>query len=122
MSGRAGTWIGIAVLALIALAITVLPSGGNAVDVVFDALRAAFLVMIGFAGWRLYLSQQLWLSSLSDLHRGVLYGAIAASVFVLAADQRFAEIGAGLAGQLIVLGACAAAVYWVWSESRRYVI
>jgi hypothetical protein len=117
-----GTWIGIGVLALVALAVTALPSGGNAVDVVFDALRAAFLVMIGFAGWRLYVSQQFWLSSLSDLHRGVLYGAIAAAVFVMAAGQRFAEVGAGQVGQLIVLAGCAGAVYWVWSESRRYVV
>ncbi len=120
MSDRGRLLRGFAIVALIALAVTLLPGGGNGVDVFVDLLRALFLVALAAGGWRLYYSQQFWLNSLSDLQRGVLYGAIASAVFTLSARQRFDELGGGLLLQVIVLGACAAAVYWVWNESRKY--
>lgn len=119
MTDRTRLWRGLAIVALIALAVTLLPGAGNGVDVFVDALRCLFLAAIAASGWRLYVTQQFWLSSLGDLQRAVLYGAIAVAVFTLAADRRFDELGGGLLMQMVVLGGCGAAVFWVWSESRR---
>ncbi len=120
MSDRSRLLRGFGILALIALAVTLLPGAGNGLDVFVDALQCVFLVAIAAGGWRLYYSQQFWLNSLGDRQRGVLYTAIAVAVFTLTANQRFDELGGGLLVQMIVLAGCGAAVYWVWVESRRY--
>ncbi|MBJ7347484.1 MAG: hypothetical protein JHC87_02805 [Thermoleophilaceae bacterium] len=121
MSDSRRTLLGLGVLALIALALTVLPRGGNALDVAFAALQCVFLAGLAASVWRLYNANQFWLNALSDLHRGVLYGAGAIAVLASAGRGRFEQVGGS--GTLLfftVLGLCAGAAYWVWRESNRY--
>ncbi|MFY9469293.1 MAG: hypothetical protein WAP37_04170 [Solirubrobacterales bacterium] len=118
---RRRLYAGIGLIALFALAITVLPGGGEAVEVISAALQAAFLAAMAFAAWRLYRSRATWLSSLPDRHRGVLYAAIATAVWTVVAIGRFRELGGAWALPWIaVMAASGFAVFWVWRESRRY--
>lgn len=115
--------IGLLIIALVAFAIVVLPSGGDVINVAAGAIQAAFLAVIAFALVRMYRARGSWLSALPDRDRGVLYGALALGTLVLVARGRFQEVGDG--GTMLWLGAlaaCAAAIYWVWRESRRYII
>lgn len=123
MSGdRANLLRGLGIVALIALAIVLLPGGGEGLDLFVDALTCLFLAAIATTGWRLYNSQQFWLNALSDTLRATLYGAIAVALFAIAADPRFETLRGGGLLQIVVLVGCGGAVYWVWRESRRYVI
>lgn len=118
---RRRTYIGLAAVAIFALLIVVLPSGGDFVTFISAALQAAFLAAIAVSLARLYRSQSMWLSGLSDRDRGVLFGAAAIAVLAIAADERFRSIGSG--GRLLEYGiviACGFAAFWVWRESRRY--
>jgi hypothetical protein len=118
---RRNTYIGLAVIALVALAIVALPSGGDFTRFVSDALQAAFLAAIAVSVARLYRSQSMWLSALSDRDRGILYGAGAIATLTIVADERWREIGnGGRVAQWCIVGACAFAAYWVWRESKRY--
>jgi hypothetical protein len=117
------TWIGIGIIALVALAIVVLPSGGSVVDLVNNTINAVFLTIIGIGMVRLYRSQGEWLSSLSERDRGIVYGAIALATLSIVAIDRFRSLwNGGIVLVILIVAACGFAIYWVWRESRRWVI
>ncbi len=60
------------IIAVIALALAVLPGGGPTVDVVLRLLGVAFGTAIAFFGLRLYREHRFTLDSLTDFQRVVL--------------------------------------------------
>jgi hypothetical protein len=117
------TWIGIGVIALVALLIVALPSGGSFVDLVNNSLNAIFLTILAISAVRLYRTQGEWLSSLSDRDRGVVYGAIAVATLSVVAIDRFRSLwNGGVVLVILIVAACGFAIYRVWRESRRWAI
>jgi TRAP-type C4-dicarboxylate transport system permease small subunit len=117
------TWIGLGIIAIAALLIVLAPSGGSVVNLVNNTLNAIFLTLIAFGMVRLYRTQGEWLSSLSERNRGIVYGAIAAATLTLVAADRFRALwNGGIVLVILVVGACGFAIYWVWRDSRRWVI
>lgn len=115
-------WRNLGVVALLALGITLLPRGGEVIDVAGTTVQAVFLAALAAAGWRFYRSRKLWLDALGDRDRALLYGAVGAGIFTVAAKGRFDSFGGGNLLWLGVLALCGFGVYWVWRESRRYSI
>lgn len=110
----------IAILAMVALAITVLPAGDSAATVAAATLRFAFVGAIGAAGWRLYRSRGFWLDALGDRLRGMLYGSAALIVLTLVAEARVRGNGQfGTLAWMALLAAGGGGIYYVWRESRR---
>ena len=123
MNNPRRTWIGLGIIAFVALMIVVLPSGGSVVDLVNNTLNAVFLTIIGVGMVRLYRSQGEWLSSLSERDRGIVYGALAIGTLSVVAINRFRSLwDGGIVLVILILAACGFAIYWVWRESRRWVI
>lgn len=121
--GKRRLWIGIGVILVAALLITALPNGASFAVLVGNALQAVFLVVIGVAMARLYRTQGEWLGSLSDRDRGVVYGAIALGLLAIVATARFKTLwNGGIVLVLVILAACAFAVYEVWRRSQRWVV
>jgi hypothetical protein len=117
------TWIGLGIIALVALLIVAMPSGGSFVSLVNNTINAVFLTIIAFGLVRLYRSQGEWLSSLTERNRGIVYGAFAAGTLAIVAVDRFRELwNGGIVLVILILVGCGAAVYWVWRDSRRWVI
>jgi hypothetical protein len=117
------TWIGIGIIALVALLIVAMPSGGSFVDLVNNSLNAIFLTLIGVGVVRLYHSQGEWLSSLSERDRGIVYGAVAVATLSVIAIDRFRSLwNGGIVLVILIVAACGFAIYWVWRESRRWAI
>ena len=110
----------IGIVALVALAIVVLPGGGTAADTVLALISLAFLAAIAWFGWRLYKENQFTLMSLSDTHRTLLYGGIALAFAALVATPRLWGNGGWSLVWIAMLGAAAGTIYYVWTESRRY--
>ena len=110
----------VAIIALIALAVVAVPGGGNAADLLLAIISLAFLAVIAWFGARLYRENQFTLLSLSQNHRALLYGAVALVFATLVATDRLWDTGAGTLVWFALLGAAAASVYYVWTESRRY--
>jgi len=109
-----------AILALIALAIVVLPGGGPTLHVVLSLLSIAFFVLIAMFGVRLYREQQFTLDSMSERQRWVLYGSIGLAFLTFTATPRLFDTGIGVLVWLVLLGAASYGVMWVFVSYRRY--
>ena len=110
-----------ALVALIALALTVAPGGGPALNVFLTLLAIAFFAAIALFGYRLYRERRFTLDSLTDGQRLILYGSIGLAALTFTATNLL--IGAGILGVMAWLGLlalCAFGGYWVYMSSRRY--
>jgi hypothetical protein len=109
------------VIALIALAIVVLPGGGNALDVVLTLLTIAFFTAIALLVYRLFRQYRIELESLDATLRLALYGSLGLVLLVLTATDRLFEAGGG--GVLLwfaLLALASYGIFWVWTRYRRY--
>ena len=121
MSDRRRTYFGLLAIAVVALLIVVLPSGGKFVEVVGSSLKAGILALMALAAARLYRTQSEWFSALTDRDRGLLYGAAAIATLAYVADPKFRSLGSnGPIIEYAIYGVCAYVAYWVWRESKRY--
>jgi hypothetical protein len=110
----------IAIIAAVALAVAVLPGGGDTARFVLGALSLGFLAAFGFLGYRLYMENRFTLWSMSTRHRAMLYGGIAAAGATLIATSRLWESGFGTMIWFVLLGGSGLTIYHAWVESRRY--
>ncbi len=110
-----------AIVALIALVLTVLPGGGPALELAVAVLMIAFFTAIALLGYRLYRQFGFELDSLTDRQRLVLYSSIGLALLTFAASRRMFDLGgAGMLAWLALLGLCSYGVYWVWTQYRSY--
>jgi uncharacterized protein involved in cysteine biosynthesis len=110
-----------AILALIALAIVVLPGGGTGLSVVLWLLTIAFFVAISLFGFRLYREHRYTIQSLSVAERGVAYGSVGLAFLNFVATQRLFNLGGGgVLVWLAILGLCSYGIYWAWTHSQQY--
>ena len=109
------------VVALIALALVVLPGGGSALDVVLSLLTIIFLSAIAFLGYRLYQQYRLDLDGLEPNTRLALYGSVGLAILTVVATDRLFDVGgAGVIGWFALLALCSYGIYWVWLQYRSY--
>ena len=109
------------IVALIALAIVVLPGGGPTLNVVMTLLSIAFFAGIALFGIRLYREQRFTLDALSDRQRFVLYGSIGLAMLNFTATSRlFNAGGLGVLLWIALLGLCSYGVMWVYVSYRSY--
>jgi len=115
------TGLSFAVVALVALAVVVLPGGGSALNVTITVLTIAFFVAIALLGYRLYRENRFTLESLRDSDRLVLYVSIALAFLAFTATRRLFDAGGvGVLAWLAMLAFASYGVFWVILRSRRY--
>ena len=110
------------VVALVALALTVLPGGGAALDVVLMVLSLLFLAVIAALGYRVYRQYHFDLEALQPNVRLALYASIALAVLTVVGTSRLFDLGGG-AGIIVwfaLLALCSYGLYWVWTQYRSY--
>jgi O-antigen ligase len=110
----------VAIIAVVALAVVVLPGGGETANAVLAIISVAFLAAIASFGWRLYKENRLTLFSLERLHRVLLYGGAALAFMTLVATPRLWQTGLGTLAWIALLAAAVGSMFYVWNESRRY--
>lgn len=111
----------LAIVALVALAIVLIPGGGSGLDVLLTVLSIAFFVAIALLGARLYREHHLSLDALTQQQRGVLYGSVGLAFLAFAATQRLFDAGGlGVLAWLAMLGGCSFGVFWVYTQARQY--
>jgi drug/metabolite transporter (DMT)-like permease len=109
------------VVALIALALTVLPGGGSALDVALALLTVVFLAAIAFLGYRLYRQYQIDIQTLDPNVRLALYGSLALAILTIVGTDRLFDVGgAGVIVWFALLALCSYGMYWVWTRYRSY--
>lgn len=111
----------IGIIVLIALAVTLLPGGGPAVDVALTLVTALFFTAIAVMGYRLYREHHFSLDALESRQRLILYGAVGLAFLTFAATQRlFGAGGLGAIAWILLLCLASYGVFWVFTQSRRY--
>jgi hypothetical protein len=109
------------ILALVALALVVLPGGGAAVSVILTVLGAAFLISLAFFLLQLYRENRWTLESMDTVYRVVLYASIGLAFLTFAGYQKLWQAG-GTSGRVVWLALLALAgygVFWSWAQARR---
>jgi hypothetical protein len=110
----------VAIIAVLALAVAVLPAGGTAADVALELLLMGFLVAIGLFAYRIYLENQLTLSTLSDARRAILYGACGVIALMIVGTDELTGSGTGVLVWVGLIGLSAFAIVRVWTDAQRY--
>jgi TRAP-type C4-dicarboxylate transport system permease small subunit len=109
------------VVALVALALTLLPGGDSALDVALTLLTILFFGAIAWFGYTLYTRNRETIWELSDRQRLVLYASVGLAFLTFTATNRlFDEGGLGVLAWLALLGVCSYGVFWVWTQYRAY--
>jgi uncharacterized membrane protein YfcA len=109
------------VVALIALAFTVLPGGGGALRVAGALLSIVFLAALTFLAYRLYRQNRIDIETLDANVRLALYASIAGAVLTVVGTSRLFDVGgAGVVVWFALLALCSYGIYWVWTQWRSY--
>ena len=110
----------ILIILLLALAVWLLPGGGTGADIVGQLISIAFFVAIWFVLVYVYRNFRLTIFTLGDRHRGLLYGGLAAILFLGASADRFFDSAAGTFVWFAILGVGAYALITVFRSWREY--
>lgn len=78
----------VAIVALIAAAVFVLPGGGRAASTFEGVLLVGFGVGFGYLGLRMYREYRVTLYGLGDRTRATLYGSLALAAFLVVGYSR----------------------------------
>jgi hypothetical protein len=110
----------VAIIAVLALGVAALPGGGTAADTVLAALLLGFLAAMGLFAYRMYMENQLTLSTLRDWQRAVLYGAFGVIALMIAGADELLSSGAGTLVWIGLIGLSGFAIFRIWTEARSY--
>jgi drug/metabolite transporter (DMT)-like permease len=110
----------ILIILVIAALVVILPGGGTGASVVIQAISLAFLACLGWVASIMYRQNRTTLYALGDGRRAVLYGALAVATLTLTATPRLWNSSGGSVAWLVLMGACAYAVFAVVWSARKY--
>ena len=111
----------VAIIALLALAVAVVPGGGTAAATLLQALLMAFLAAIAWFAYTIYRQQQMTLMTLTDGRRAILFGAFGLIVLMIAGYDKFREWGDGaIVGWIALLALAVVAIIAVWRQASTY--
>ena len=110
----------IGVVILLALAVWLLPGGGDGASFVMQVLNAIFIVLIAIGCGLLYRNFRGEIFALGDQWRFALYAAIGIAVVTVAASGRLFDTGAGAVLWFALVGGASYTLYLVWQHHRSY--
>jgi drug/metabolite transporter (DMT)-like permease len=110
----------ILIILVIAALVVILPGGGTGASVVIQAISLAFLACLGWVASIMYRQNRTTLYALGDGRRAVLYAALAVATLTLTATPRLWSSSGGSVAWLVLMGACAYAVFAVVWSARKY--
>jgi hypothetical protein len=117
---RAKTARNLAIIAVIAAAIFLLPGGHRAANTAAAVLQIAFAVAIGYIGLRFYRERRMAIQSLGDSHRALLYGALAVAMTLALGKITMWETGLGELVWFIAAGGVIYSLIVVYRRWRAY--
>ena len=111
----------VAIIAVLALAITVLPGGDAAARTALNALGICFLAAIAWFGYTIYRQQQLTIDTLEDGRKAILFGSVGLICFCIAGYSQFRAWGGGaVVGWIALVALAVIAIIAVWREATTY--
>jgi hypothetical protein len=108
------------IILAVAAAVAFLPGGGKTAGFVSSLLTTGLAIIFVLLGVRFYREHRVALFGLGDLHRALLYGALAAFVVAMAGRGVLLDTGLGTLAFFVLLFGAIAALYAVWQHHRAY--
>jgi hypothetical protein len=118
MSTQAARNVGIIVL--VALAVWLVPGGGEGADLVGKTLNAIFIVVTAMIVGILYRQYRAEIFGLGDPWRFGLYAAVGVALLTVSITQRLWATGPGALVWCMLIGTCSYALYIIWRRYRSY--
>jgi hypothetical protein len=110
----------IAILLLIALAVFLIPGGGQAVSTFEAVLMIGFGVAIGYLGLRFYREYRMSLYGLGDHYRALFYLTVAVAAIAVLGQKRMWQTGSGELVWFILVGFVVYSVVTLVRRARSY--
>ncbi len=108
----------VAIVALLALVLTVLPAGGNIADGILTALSLLFLGAIALLAVRFWTQNSLSRDAMTDRQRGTIYGSLGAIALMVAGTDELFETGAGTFAWLVIVGVSIWLIVTTWRQAQ----
>jgi hypothetical protein len=108
----------VAIVALLALIVAVVPGGGNAAEGILAAITLIFCAIIAAAGYQLWRQYRLTYLGLTDGRRALFVGSLGAIVLMIAGATELTSTGAGLLVWIGVIGLAVFTLIKVWGDAR----
>jgi hypothetical protein len=108
------------IIVALAAAIFAIPTAGVGAGIIESLLHIGFAAAIWFILMRVYRGNRTRIFDLGERHRGLLYGGLAALLFLAAAASRWWGEGALTVMWFVVLGAAVYALVVVFRYWREY--
>ena len=108
----------IAIIALLALALTVLPAGGNIAEAVLAMLSILFAVAIGAMLIRFWRDSGLQRDTFTDRQRWLTYGSVGAIALMIAGTDELLSSGPGVIVWVAVMVGAGWLIFNTWREAQ----
>ena len=108
----------VAIVALLALGLTVLPAGGNVTEAILVTLSIVFAVAIGGTLIRLWKNTSLQRDTFTDRQRWLIYGSIGAIALMIVGTDELLSSGAGTIVWVAVLVGAGWLIFNTWREAQ----
>ncbi len=108
----------VAIIALLALGLTVLPAGGNIAEGILVTLSLAFGVAIAALLIRLWRTKGLQRDALTDRQRWLIYGPIGAIALMLVGADELLSTGPGTVVWVAFLAVSGWLIFNTWREAQ----
>lgn len=110
----------VAIIALLALAVTVLPAGGNVVEAILTALTIAFLAAIALLAGRIWKQTGFTRDTMDDRRRAIFYGSLGALALMVAGLDEMLGSGAGTVAWLAIVGLAGYLAFTTWRQASSF--
>jgi hypothetical protein len=110
----------VAIILLLALAVDLLPGGGEAAEAMLQALTMAFMAAIGWLVYRLYRDQELTIAGLTDSQRAGLFGSVGAIALLFVGYDEFQSFAGGVLLWIALMAGAVAAIFLIWRSTTSY--
>lgn len=106
----------VAIIALLALGLTVLPGGGNIATALLTALSLVFLVAIGLLAARVWKESSLTRDVMTDRQRTIVYGSLGALALMIAGLDELLDSGGGTVAFIAIVALAVYLLVTTWRE------
>jgi hypothetical protein len=110
----------VAIILALAAVVDFLPGGGAAAATVMAALTRIFMAALAWFVYRLYREQQLTLSTLTDLQKAGLFGAVGGIALLIVAYDEFSSWGGGVLLWIALVAGCLGGIFLIWRSATSY--
>ena len=108
----------VAIIALLALILTVLPAGDNITDGLLVALSLILLGAVALLLVRFWQQSSLTRDTMTDRQRGIVYVALGAIALMIAGTDELFDTGAGTVAWLLIMAVSGWLIFNTWREAN----